>query len=150
MARSRVRLRADVAAFFPRNYAPLKTARMCRPEPTYGRGEIKSGESMRPPSNTIGRRLAAIRKDRGLTQAEVGAWIGKSKTSVFAWERGLYEIKLADAQACAGALRCSLKDLLAAVDAPLPAVPARWPRTRRRSRQCSELLVEMKSPTSAR
>ena len=105
---------------------------------------------MRPASNTIGRRLAVIRKSRGLTQAEVGAWIGKSKTSVFAWERGLYEIKLADAQACAGALRCSLKDLLAAVDAPLPAVPARWPRTRRRSRQRSELSAEMKTPTSAR
>jgi transcriptional regulator with XRE-family HTH domain len=47
---------------------------------------------------TFGRRLAAIRVDRSLTQAELAALIGKSKATIWSWEHELYGIRLADAE----------------------------------------------------
>jgi hypothetical protein len=57
----------------------------------YG-GAIASGESMRLSSDSFGRRLAAIRKSRGLTQGELGALVG----AICACECGLYGVKVGD------------------------------------------------------
>jgi transcriptional regulator with XRE-family HTH domain len=86
-------------------------------------------------SVTFGRRLAAIRVDRSLTQAELAALIGKSKATIWSWEHGLYGIRLADADKCAHVLCCRLKDLFAAVEEPLPPLPSTWSRIRRRLNQ---------------
>jgi transcriptional regulator with XRE-family HTH domain len=81
-------------------------------------------------SGSLGHRLAAIRRDRGLSQAELGAAIGKSKHTISGWGHGLYDIRLAEADACARALHCRLKDLLAPLEAPIPPRPSLWPRMR--------------------
>jgi transcriptional regulator with XRE-family HTH domain len=77
-------------------------------------------------SDTAGCRLAAIRIDRRLTQTELAALVGKSKQTISAWEYGLCEIRLADADRCARLLCFSLRDLLAPVDAPVPKAPPSW------------------------
>ena len=80
-----------------------------------------------------GRRLATIRRDRGLTQRELAFAIGRTGTTICLWEsNGSAEIRLHDARKCANALRCWLKDLAAPLDAPLPPAPENWPRVRRR------------------
>jgi transcriptional regulator with XRE-family HTH domain len=98
-------------------------------------------------SDTFGRRLAAIRQDRGLTEAELGTVVGKSKTTICAWEHGAtIDIAAGDVTRCARALRCRRGDLLAPLDAPIPAAPSYWPRMRRRIQQRSagELLAALK------
>ena len=90
---------------------------------------------MRLSSSTFGRRLKSIRRDRGFTQAEVGEAIGKSKQTISAWENNLCEIRLGDAETCASALSCHLKDLLAPLDKPPPRRPSLWPRIRRPQRR---------------
>jgi transcriptional regulator with XRE-family HTH domain len=89
-------------------------------------------------SDTFGRRLAAIRQDRGLTQLELGTVVGKSKQMICAWEHGMaIEIATGDVTKCARALHCRRADLLAPLEAPIPAAPSRWPRMRRRIQQRS-------------
>jgi transcriptional regulator with XRE-family HTH domain len=86
---------------------------------------------MRPSSATIGRRLAAIRVNRGLTQGELAVLIGKSKTSICCWEHGRSEMRVGDAIGCARALRCRLRDLLAPVEAPIPPCSSVWLKIKR-------------------
>jgi transcriptional regulator with XRE-family HTH domain len=92
---------------------------------------------MRLTSDTVGRRLAAIRRDRGLTQAELGDLVGKSKQTISALEHGRHGITLADAMKCAEALGCHLRDLCAPLDKPLPRRPSLWLRVQRRRQQVS-------------
>jgi transcriptional regulator with XRE-family HTH domain len=81
-------------------------------------------------SDTFGRRLTAIRTDRALSQAELGTVLGKSKQTVCRWEHGL-AINAADLTRCARALGCRRFDLLAPVDAPIPAARGKRQRLRR-------------------
>jgi len=88
---------------------------------------------MRQISESFGRRLAAIRKHRHLTQQQLGVAVGKSCRAISNWENSLsIEIWLGDVAQCARALRCQVKDLLAAVDEPIPPYPLFWPQSRRR------------------
>ena len=82
-------------------------------------------------SKTHGRRLAAIRKNRGWTQAKLGAAIGKTRDTIWAWENNRCDIRVADAERCAFVLGCWLHDLLAPVEEPIPPRPPLWPWVRR-------------------
>jgi DNA-binding XRE family transcriptional regulator len=73
------------------------------------------GHMMRPDAQTFGRRLAAIRRSRGLTQVELAVAIGKAGQTVSFWESG-----------------CPARDLRAPLDAPISPCPPSWPRIRRR------------------
>jgi transcriptional regulator with XRE-family HTH domain len=74
-----------------------------------------------------GRRSRPVR--RAFIQAELASAIGRTKSTIALWEsQGSTEIRYDDARKCAAALRCSLKDLAAPLDAPLPAAPANWAR----------------------
>jgi transcriptional regulator with XRE-family HTH domain len=60
---------------------------------------------MRLDSTTFGRRLAAIRADRRLTQEQLGVAVGKSKRTIRDWENSLFvELWLGDVAQCARAL----------------------------------------------
>jgi len=69
----------------------------------------------------FGRRFAAIREHRGLTQAELAAAIGKSEQTIRAWENMICgQVSLSDLKQCACALRCSVRDLLGLIYDPIP------------------------------
>ena len=55
--------------------------------------------------------LRAIRKKRGLTQADLAASVGVSERVLGAWEREETAITLEDAARCAVALGCTPNDL---------------------------------------
>jgi transcriptional regulator with XRE-family HTH domain len=88
-------------------------------------------------SATFGRRLAAIRKDRGLTQAELAAAIGVSRQRVASWENGGPDwVDIVFVRRCARALRCRVKDLAAPAGTPFPSLdPFLWFRFKRRLKQ---------------
>lgn len=88
-------------------------------------------------STTFGRRLAAIRKHRGLTQAALAYAIGKSRPTINRWESGTaIDIRTGDAESCACALQCRVRDLYAPADAPVPPPLSSSPRrTHRRIKQ---------------
>jgi transcriptional regulator with XRE-family HTH domain len=88
---------------------------------------------MKLASDTLGPRLAAIRNDRGLTQAELAALIGVSRQTINSWENGgTHWIDIKDVRRCAHALRCRVKDFSAPAGTPFPAVdPSLWSRFRR-------------------
>jgi transcriptional regulator with XRE-family HTH domain len=72
----------------------------------------------------FGRRLAAIREHRGLTQAELAVAIGKSEQTIHDWESiTLHPVPLSDLEQCAHALRCRVRDLLGLIYDPIS--PAR-------------------------
>ena len=65
--------------------------------------------------NDIGRRIAEIRKRRGLTQEQLGEAIGESKQTIFKYERGIItNIPLTKIERIADVLGCP------------PAVLAGW------------------------
>jgi transcriptional regulator with XRE-family HTH domain len=96
------------------------------PPSTPGRLSGRGAAPVKLVSDTFGRRLKAIRRARGLTQAELAALVGKSKQSISAWEHGHGGVRLIDAEIIAIALGCRLKHLLATVDAPVPRAPMSW------------------------
>jgi transcriptional regulator with XRE-family HTH domain len=53
---------------------------------------------MRLANAAFGRRLAAIRRDHGLVQAELAAAIGKSRQAINHWEAGMrFDVRTSDA-----------------------------------------------------
>jgi transcriptional regulator with XRE-family HTH domain len=68
----------------------------------------------------IGKRLAAIREYRFMSQAELAQAIGVSKGLIAHYEHGRAEIGASRLQQLATALHCRAADLLAPLDAPLP------------------------------
>ena len=76
-------------------------------------------------SGTIfGRRLAAIRVDRGLTQAELAAAIGESEETIRAREDNIcHQVPMSDLKKWARVLRCSVRDLLGLINDPKPPAP---------------------------
>jgi transcriptional regulator with XRE-family HTH domain len=94
------------------------------------------GGSRRLASETFGRRLAAMRKQRGLSQVELAAAIGRSRQAIRAWENNSNkEVCQSDVKKCALVLRCCTKDLLASLDEPISPAPSGWPRIRWRLKQ---------------
>jgi transcriptional regulator with XRE-family HTH domain len=79
-------------------------------------------------TETFSRRLALIRRDRGLTQEQLGLAVGESRQTITHWENDPgFEPRLSDVNKCARALRCRPKDLLAPLDAPIARRPRfRW------------------------
>jgi transcriptional regulator with XRE-family HTH domain len=82
---------------------------------------------------TIGKRLAVIRQHRMLSQAELAAMVGTSKSAIYHYEHGNARIWPSLLSALASALRCRISDLLAPLDARLPDVKFRRHRSTRRS-----------------
>ena len=80
---------------------------------------------MRTIDPTIGKRLAAIRQHRRLSQAELAAMVGTSKSAIHRYEHGNARIWPSLLSALASALRCQISDLRAPLDAPLPDVKFR-------------------------
>jgi transcriptional regulator with XRE-family HTH domain len=70
----------------------------------------------------IGRRLAAIRAHRMMSQTELGAAIGIGKNAIWHYETGRVEISPGRLESLAEALHCRVSDLLAPLDAPLPKI----------------------------
>jgi len=67
---------------------------------------------------TLGRRIRALRLERGMTVEALGAAIGRAASQVSVIENGKRELRLAELQRLAGALGTSVDALL--VPAPLP------------------------------
>jgi transcriptional regulator with XRE-family HTH domain len=83
----------------------------------------------------LGRRLAAIREHRRLTQAGLGAAIGRTGKSISSYEhRRSAQAMLAHLDDIAAALDCKRADLLAPPDAPLPQLRRAARPARRRQR----------------
>jgi transcriptional regulator with XRE-family HTH domain len=59
-------------------------------------------------------RIRELRKERGLTQRQLGALIDKAPNSISMYERGCYDIPLSVLDRMAKALDCSLEELIAA------------------------------------
>jgi DNA-binding XRE family transcriptional regulator len=58
-------------------------------------------------NDSVGRRLAVIRIDRGLTQRELAAALGVSRQTVCHWETsGHCAVDIDDARRCGRVLRC--------------------------------------------
>jgi transcriptional regulator with XRE-family HTH domain len=88
---------------------------------------------MRLSGTTFGRRLAAIREHRGLTQEQLGTVIGKSKQTICRWESDPgAEVDPRDVAKCARVLHCGMRHFLAPLYEPLPPCPLSWPRIRNR------------------
>ena len=54
----------------------------------YGELSMARQERTKATSETIGRRLARLRKERGITQTELAAQLGVTQSHVSEWERG--------------------------------------------------------------
>ena len=77
---------------------------------------------MQPNPGTIGRRLAAIRGHRLISQAELARAVGVTKALIGHYEHGRAEIGASRLEQLATALHCKAADILAALDAPLPRI----------------------------
>jgi transcriptional regulator with XRE-family HTH domain len=66
----------------------------------------------------IGKRIAEIREDRGLTQAALAAAIGVSKYMVFHFEHGQTRIAVEHLELIAAALQCRINDFRAPPGSP--------------------------------
>ncbi len=75
-----------------------------------------------------GKRLAAIRGARHMTQRELAAAIGVSLGLIGTWELGRTTPRRKWLEALARALHCKPADLLAPIHAPLPLVTFRGGR----------------------
>jgi transcriptional regulator with XRE-family HTH domain len=84
-------------------------------------------------SETFGRRLAAVRRDRKLTQAQLAMYLRVSRQAISRWENSpVAWVIWSEVVKCARILHCRADDLLAPLDAPIPPSPLCWPRIRRR------------------
>ena len=66
----------------------------------------------------LGRKVQALRKQRGMTQADLAGTIGRSEDMVSNVERGVASTRLTTAYDIAGALGVSLPDLFDFTDLP--------------------------------
>ena len=74
----------------------------------------------------IGKRLAAIREHRRMSQADLAAALGVSKAAIGHYEHGRVRLTVPRLEQLALALHCRVADLLAPLDTPVPLgdVPA--------------------------
>lgn len=73
----------------------------------------------------VGRRIVALRKDRGLTQARLAEKIGIREQSLGRAENGKAALGLERLHELAVALGCSVSDLVVDIDTEIPKSP--WP-----------------------
>jgi transcriptional regulator with XRE-family HTH domain len=103
---------------------------------------------MRPQGETtFGRRLAALRNSRGLTQIDLAKRIRKTRPAIGRWEAGRAFIRGRDLARVARALECRMRDLLAPPDAP---IPPRWPRRETSKRRAPIVHLNAQAGRSAR
>lgn len=76
---------------------------------------------------TFGRRLALIRQDRDLSQHELGTAVGRTRQTIAAWETK-NRLHLRHKDRLARALGCSIDELMAPLDAPIPPPSIAWTR----------------------
>jgi DNA-binding XRE family transcriptional regulator len=69
---------------------------------------------------TVGQRVAMIRVHRMVTQAELAAAIGVSRSMMHQIEYGHTRIRLGPAMRLAAALHCTVGDLLIPLNTPMP------------------------------
>jgi transcriptional regulator with XRE-family HTH domain len=72
-------------------------------------------------ARTTGRRLAWAREASGISQAELGAYIGVSQATICRIEHGERAVRPTERAACARALGCSIATLAMPAIAPPPA-----------------------------
>ena len=106
-------------------------------------------------TTTIGQRVAMIRVHRMVTQAELAATIGLSRSMMHHIEYGHTRIRLDLAKRLAAALHCTVGDLLVPLDTPTPRVRLRRRSKRALSEQASVPLAspqgeKLKQPGKAR
>ena len=68
----------------------------------------------------IGKRLAAIREHRRMSQADLAAALGVSKAAIGHYEHGRVRLTVPRLEQLALALHCRVADLLAPLDTPVP------------------------------
>jgi transcriptional regulator with XRE-family HTH domain len=74
-------------------------------------------------SDQIGKRLAAIRRDRRMSEATLAAAIGVSKGLIWHYEHGLTDVPTSRLVDLARVLHCRTDDIvMAPVEAPMPRV----------------------------
>jgi DNA-binding XRE family transcriptional regulator len=73
----------------------------------------------------IGRRIALIRVHRMMTQAALAAAIGVSRDVIFHIEKGHTPLDIDQAERLAAAMRCSIDDLRAPLEAAIPRIRMR-------------------------
>ena len=66
-------------------------------------------------------KILTLRKNKKLTQEELGSLVGVSKAAVYAWEKGAYQPEGDNLINLAGALGVSAAYLLEETDDPTPA-----------------------------
>jgi transcriptional regulator with XRE-family HTH domain len=89
----------------------------------------------------VGRRLVAIRKDRNMTEQQLGDVIGVSRSEIWQYEHGRIRVVLLRLGDIARALHCKRADLLQPLDAPLPQLPRRGFRPRPGAEQTRDSLL---------
>lgn len=70
----------------------------------------------------VGRRLAAIRRSRMMSQTALAKAVGKSVKAIAHYEHGRADLRPAILNELARALHCRADDFLAPAEAPLPRV----------------------------
>lgn len=85
----------------------------------------------------IGKRLAAIREHRRMSQADLAAALGVSKAAIGHYEHGRVRLTVPRLEQLALALHCRVADLLAPLDTPVPLGMYRLDAWRRSGRDVS-------------
>src|SRR3990167_9432483 len=103
---------ASLAGDFLRSWRSLKPAPtrlfLARRRAPMDDSDAKRKEALR----LLGRKVADLRQQRGMSQRQLAAAIGRHVNSLSKWETGAQEMGALDAQALAKALATSVQDLL--------------------------------------
>ncbi len=89
----------------------------CRFENPVPPAVLSGDEAAAPDGEAFGERLQRLRKARGLSLAQVGAELGVSKPTVWAWEQGRAKPVASRIDALAGLLGTTAHELLSGQDA---------------------------------
>ena len=85
----------------------------------------------------LGARICTLRKDRGMTQAELSKMLGCSQPLLVLFEKGRRRIPVSDLATLAGIMELSLDDLVGIQPKPTKRGPA--PKLQRQFEQLSKL-----------
>lgn len=101
---------------------------------------------MRTIDPVMGRRLAAIREHRTMSQAELAAAIEVTRGTIWRYEHGHVRIKPSRLDELARALHCQVEHILAPLEAPLPRVRFRGSRVAAALSADAPTEVDLKVP----
>jgi transcriptional regulator with XRE-family HTH domain len=88
---------------------------------------------------SFGERITVLRKERGLTQTQLGVDLGVSQQQVVAFEKGRRRVPLASLPILARALGVSLEELVGEEPAKKPAKRGPTPRLQEQMERISQL-----------